>query len=333
MSKSTSFMQLTDSHGRNINYLRLSVTDRCNMRCFYCMPKEGIIKKEHGTILSYEELLLIAETAIGLGIEKIRITGGEPLVRVGIVGFLERLARISGLKHLALTTNGLLLAEMADDLYKAGVQRLNVSLDSLKPRTFSDITRGGDLKRVLAGLDAAEKAGFPPPKINCVIMRGVNDAEILDFADMTLSHGNSIRFIEYMPAIKEDGWQRYCISGEEILERIAGRYSLVQVDKGAFAGPSRDFRIPEARGSIGIITAVSGHFCSECNRIRVTSTGQAKGCLFSDEKTDLLPYLRPPDRERLADVLRGIVATKPERHSITGEGYAHKNFTMSQIGG
>jgi cyclic pyranopterin phosphate synthase len=326
-------MELTDSHGRRINYLRLSVTDRCNLRCFYCMPLEGIVKKGHDAVLSYEELLLIAETSISLGIEKIRITGGEPLVRAGLVGFLEKLAAIPGLRHLALTTNGLLLSEMAADLHKAGVQRLNVSLDSLNPQTFSDITRGGDLNKVLAGLDAAELAGFPPPKINCVIMQGVNDSEILDFAEKTLSHGNSIRFIEYMPAVKEDGWQRYCISGSDILERIAGRYTLEQVDKGAFAGPSRDFRIPGARGSIGIITAVSGHFCSECNRIRVTSTGQAKGCLFSDEKTDLVPCLRPPDRERLAETLRGIVSTKPERHSITGEGYAHKNFTMSQIGG
>jgi cyclic pyranopterin phosphate synthase len=297
------------------------------------MPLEGIVKKGHDAILSYEELLLIAETSIRLGIEKIRITGGEPLVRAGLVGFLEKLAAIPGLRHLALTTNGLLLSEMAADLHKAGVQRLNVSLDSLNPQTFSNITRGGDLNKVLAGLDATELAGFPPPKINCVIMRGVNDSEILDFAEMTLSHGNSIRFIEYMPAVKEDGWQRYCISGSDILERIAGRYTLEQLDKGAFAGPSRDFRIPGARGSIGIITAVSGHFCSECNRIRVTSTGQAKGCLFSDEKTDLVPCLRPPDRERLAEMLRGIVSTKPERHSITGEGYAHKNFTMSQIGG
>jgi cyclic pyranopterin phosphate synthase len=326
-------MELTDSHGRTINYLRLSVTDRCNMRCFYCMPKEGIVNKGHAAVLSYEELLLIAEAAVGLGIEKIRITGGEPLVRSGIVGFLERLARIPGLKHLALTTNGLLLAEMAADLYRAGVQRLNVSLDSLNARTFSDITRGGDLQKVLAGLDAAEKTGFPPPKINCVIMRGVNDSEILDFADRTLSRGNSIRFIEYMPAIKEDGWQRYCISGEEIMERIASRYTLEQVDKGAFAGPSRDFRIPGAKGSIGIITAVSGHFCSDCNRIRVTSVGQAKGCLFSDEKTDLVPYLRPLDREKLAEVLRGIVAGKPERHGISQDGYVHKNFTMSQVGG
>jgi len=324
---------LVDPHGRKINYLRLSVTDRCNMRCFYCMPKDGIIKKEHGEILSYEELLLIAQAAVGLGIEKIRITGGEPLVRAGIVDFLSHLAEIPGLRHLALTTNGLRLAEMALDLFKAGVQRLNVSLDSLNPLTFQEITRGGDLEKVLAGLQAAEEAGFPPPKINCVIMRGVNDAEILDFADKTLSHGNSIRFIEYMPAIKEDGWQRYAISGEEVLQRIAGRYTLEQVDKGLYAGPSRDFRIPGARGTIGIITAVSGHFCSECNRIRVTSTGEAKGCLFSDAKTNLLPWLRPPDQDGLAAALRAIVSSKPKGHDISLDNYTHENFTMAQIGG
>ena len=326
-------MTLVDPHGRKINYLRLSVTDRCNMRCFYCMPKEGIVNKGHDAILSYEELLLIAQTAVAIGIEKIRITGGEPLVRAGVVGFLKKLSQIPGLRHLALTTNGLLLAEMASDLYKAGVQRLNVSLDSLQPQTFSEITRGGDLGKVLAGLDAAERAGFPPPKINVVIMRGVNDAEILDFADRTLTHGNSVRFIEYMPAIKEDNWQRYCISGEEILQRIAAHHQLEQIDKGPFAGPSRDYRISGARGSIGIITAVSGHFCSECNRIRVTSTGQAKGCLFSDAKTDLLPFLRPPDRNGLAEVLRRIVSDKPERHDISEQGYTHTNFKMSQIGG
>lgn len=326
-------MQLTDSLGRNINYLRLSVTDRCNMRCFYCMPKEGVVKKQHDAVLSYEELLLIAETSVEIGIEKIRITGGEPLVRSGIVGFLARLTAIPGLRHLALTTNGMLLPEMAADLYHAGVQRLNISLDSLNPATFSEITRGGDLKKVLAGLDAAEQAGFPPPKINCVIMRGVNDGEILSFAEMTRKRGCAVRFIEYMPVVKEEGWQRYCISGEEILKRIAADYPLEPVDKGAFAGPSRDFRIPGAQGSIGIITAVSGHFCSDCNRIRVTSTGQAKGCLFADEKTDLVPCLRPPDRARLAEVLKVIVSTKPERHGISCDGYGHRNFTMAQVGG
>ena len=326
-------MQLTDSIGRNINYLRLSVTDRCNMRCFYCMPTEGVPKRGHDAILSYEELQLIAETAVEMGIEKIRVTGGEPLVRSGLVGFLEKLAAIPGLRHLALTTNGLLLSEMAADLKRAGVQRLNVSLDSLDPKVFSKITRGGDLKKVLDGLDAVERAGFPPPKINVVIMRGINDAEILAFAELTRLRGSSVRFIEYMPVVKEDGWQRYCISGEEILQRIAGHYTLEQIDKGPYAGPSRDFRIPGAKGSIGIITAVSGHFCSECNRIRVTSAGQAKGCLFSDEKTDLVPYLRPHDREKLATVLRGIVSGKPKRHSISQDGYDHDNFTMAQVGG
>ncbi|MGD0584563.1 MAG: GTP 3',8-cyclase MoaA [Oryzomonas sp.] len=326
-------MQLTDSIGRTINYLRLSVTDRCNMRCSYCMPAEGVPKKGHDAILRYEELLLIAETAVGLGIEKIRVTGGEPLVRAGIVPFLSRLARIDGLRHLALSTNGLLLERMAADLHAAGVQRLNVSLDSLDRKTFSAITRGGDLDAVLRGLDAAERAGFPPPKINMVVMAGVNDKEVPAFAELTRSRGNSVRFIEYMPVVREEGWQRFCIPGEEILKRIAAHHELEHVDKVAFAGPSRDFRIPGARGTIGIITAVSGHFCGECNRIRVTSTGQAKGCLFSDDATDLKPYLRPPAPEKLARVLQGIVSAKPEGHDISCTGYGHKNFTMAQIGG
>jgi cyclic pyranopterin phosphate synthase len=326
-------MQLTDSHGRTINYLRLSVTDRCNMRCFYCMPSQGVANKGHDAVLSYEELFQIAEAAVSIGIEKIRITGGEPLVRAGIVDFLQRLSGIQGLRHIALTTNGLLLSDMAQGLRQAGVQRLNVSLDSLKPETFSEITRGGDLAKVLAGLFVAELAGFPPPKINVVIMRGINDDEILSFAEMTKIRGNSIRFIEYMPVVKEEGWQRYCISGEEILTRISESYQLEQIDKGPFAGPSRDFKIPGAAGSIGIITAVSGHFCSDCNRIRVTSTGQAKGCLFADEKTDLTPWLRPPDPEGLTEVLRKIVSGKPDRHGISKEGYEHSNFSMSQVGG
>jgi cyclic pyranopterin phosphate synthase len=326
-------MKLIDSLGRTINYLRLSITDRCNMRCFYCMPQEGIARNTHDSMLSYEELLLIAETAIALGIEKIRITGGEPLVRAGVVDFLSRIAKIPGLKHLALTTNGMLLPEMADKLYRSGVQRLNISLDSLNPITFEKITRGDNLDKVLAGLAAAERAGFPPPKINIVIMRGINDHEIMDLAALTLKPGNSVRFIEYMPVVREDGWQRFCISGEEILERLSEHHTLEQVDKEAFAGPSRDFRIPGAKGTIGIITAVSGHFCNECNRIRVTSTGKAKGCLFSDEKTDLVSYLRPPDRDGLARVLKDIVAGKPKRHGMSQEGYCHKNFNMSQVGG
>lgn len=220
---------------------------------------------------------------------------------------------------------------MSEDLFRAGVQRLNVSLDSLDSKTFAEITRGRHTARAVR-TRSSRTGRFSSPKINVVVMRGVNDSEILDFAEMTRERGNSVRFIEYMPVVKEPGWQRFCISGKEILQRIAERYPLEQVDKGAYAGPSRDFRIPGASGSIGIITAVSGHFCSECNRIRVTATGQAKGCLFSDERTDLVPFLRPADPQRLREVLKGIVAGKPERHGMSCDGYAHSNFAMSQVG-
>lgn len=324
---------LRDSYNRRVNYLRLSVTDRCNLRCFYCMPAEGVQNAGHAAVLSYEELQMIAECAVQLGIEKIRVTGGEPLVRAGIVGFLGRLAALPGLRHLALTTNGLLLKRLAADLYQAGVQRLNVSLDSLVPQTFSQITRGGDLRTVLDGLDAAVTAGFYPPKINVVIMRGVNDAEILDFAELTRSRGSSVRFIEYMPVVKDADWQKYCLSGEEVLERIRQRYTLEAVDKGAYAGPSQDYRIPGATGSIGIITAVSGHFCSDCNRIRVTAKGEAKGCLFSNERVNLLPFLRPPSQEKLCKALCQIVQSKPEGHAIRCGHYNHDNFSMAQVGG
>lgn len=326
-------MKLSDSLGRHINYLRLSVTDRCNLRCSYCMPRDGVADKGHGAILTYEELALIAETSVGLGIEKIRITGGEPLVRAGIVTLLEKLAAIRGLRYLTLTTNGLLLEQMAADLHGAGVQRLNVSLDSLNPQTFANITRGGELYRVMKGLDAAEKAGFPPPKINVVVMAGINDTEILNFAELTRSRGNSVRFIEYMPVVQEEGWQRYYIAGQEVLDRITAHYPLEPLENGAFAGPSRDYRITGAQGSIGIITAVSGHFCGNCNRIRVTSTGLAKGCLFSDHTTDLLPFLRPVDHDGLAQTLYEIIMTKPKKHDITVLGYEHRNFAMSQVGG
>lgn len=326
-------MGLIDGFNRRINYLRLSVTDRCNLRCFYCMPTEGVQDVGHSGILSFEELQMIAESAVRLGIEKIRITGGEPTVRAGLVDFLARLSAIPGLHHLALTTNGLLLEEMAVDLYRAGLQRLNVSLDSLNPQTFKEITRGGNLNKVLAGLDAAVSAGFPPPKINVVIMRGINDGEVLDFAELTRTRGCSVRFIEYMPVVKEEGWHRLCFSGGEVLQKIAEQYPLQSVDKGAFSGPSQDYRIPGATGSIGIITAVSGHFCSNCNRIRVTARGQAKGCLFSDEKTDLVPFLRPRDPEGLSRILQRIVAAKPEGHGIKCGEYQHSNFSMAQVGG
>lgn len=326
-------MELIDSYGRHINYLRLSVTDRCNLRCSYCMPADGVPKFSHGDMLSYEDLFRVAAETVALGIEKIRITGGEPLVRKGIVQFIERLAAIPGLKELVLTTNGLLLPEMAHPLRKAGVRRLNISLDSLKPEVFTGITRGGDLRKVLDGIAAAEDAGFPPVKINMVVMRGVNDDEVLDFAALTLNKPCTVRFIEYMPTIRDDGWNSRCVAGSEILERIGRHYPLLPLVSTEMAGPARNFKISGASGAIGIITPISGHFCDSCNRIRVTASGLVKGCLFSGEGVDLKQHLRSPDNTELRETLRRIVTGKPGRHRLADESAEQGSIAMSQIGG
>jgi len=324
---------LIDSYGRRINYLRLSVTDRCNLRCTYCMPLEGIPKLQHGDMLSFEDMYRVATEAVALGVEKIRITGGEPLVRKGLLGFIERLAAISGLKELVLTTNGMLLEEMALPLRRAGVQRLNISLDSLNPETFALITRGGDLNKVLEGIAAAEAAGFPPVKINMVVMRGVNDAEVLDFAALTLSKPHTVRFIEYMPTLRDKGWSSQCIAGNELLKLIGEQYPLLPLVGTEMAGPSRNFKISGASGSIGIITPISGHFCDSCNRIRVTASGMARGCLFAADGTDLKPHLRGSENGPVREILRGIITGKPGRHQLADDVSGRDVVAMSRIGG
>lgn len=326
-------MALIDPFGRKINYLRLSVTDRCNLRCIYCMPAEGVKKLKHGEILNYEELQLLAETAVMIGIEKIRVTGGEPLVRKGIVGFLGRLSSIPGLRQLVLTTNGMLLSEMAEDLKAAGVHRLNISLDSLKAEAFSGISRCGNLDQVLAGISKAESIGFPI-KLNMVVMRDINDDEILDFAEFSLDKPYTIRFIEYMPAMKYRSWQSLVVSGDEVIRRISEKYRIRPLPReDSLSGPSRNFRIDGATGTIGIITAVSSHFCSECNRIRVTSSGTAKGCLFDNAEYNLKPILRSGNRDALEIALREIVARKPKKGFICAPDSQRKPFDMSKVGG
>jgi len=325
-------MKLVDSFGRKINYLRLSVTDRCNMRCSYCMPEEGVDKFAHQEILSYEELDRVARAAVAIGIEKIRVTGGEPLVRKGIVPFLKGLSSIPGLRQLVVTSNGLMLEEMALDLRKAGVQRLNISLDSLDPARFGEITRIGDLKRVQAGIAAADRAGFPV-KINMVVMRGVNDDEIDAIASLAIDRPYAVRFIEYMPSSREDRWQSLVVPGQEILERLSARFRLQPVLRCELAGPAREYRIPGAVGTLGIITPVTGHFCGACNRIRVTSTGEARSCLFSDGELDLKPFLGEGDACSLEDALRRVVLGKPGRHQLSAQSASHTPFAMSAIGG
>jgi len=325
-------MQLIDTFGRKINYLRLSVTDRCNMRCSYCMPESGVEKLGHEAILSYEELFLVAQSAVSLGIEKIRVTGGEPLVRKGIVDFLARLAQIPGLKQLVLTTNGLQLQELAVSLKQVGVQRLNISLDSLRPEVFAKITRRDELEGVLAGIEAAERQDLPI-KINMVVMRGINDEEIIDFARITREKNCSIRFIEYMPVIKDVNWQDLVVPGAEILERIAKHFDYTPVVKGELSGPAREYRIAGAKGTIGVITALSGHFCQDCNRLRITASGKVKNCLFADNEFDLSTLLASGDPDAIRTALRALVEKKPAMHGLTESTAGHQAFTMARIGG
>jgi cyclic pyranopterin phosphate synthase len=283
-------------------------------------------------ILRYDELYRIVQGAVALGIEKVRITGGEPLVRYGLTDFISRLSGLKGLKQLVLTTNGILLEEMAEDLKAAGVQRLNISLDSLRPEVFSAITRGGDLSRVLAGIDAAEKAGFPI-KINMVVMRGVNDSEIVDFAALAVSRAYSVRFIEYMPAIKESNWQSLVVPAREILSSIGERFNCTPTAPDDFAGPAKEYRLVGGAGAIGVISPLSGHFCGSCNRIRITAEGMARGCLFSDRETDLKPYIRNLNDHGLLSALGLVISGKPHMHRLTEHQADHSAFDMIRIGG
>jgi cyclic pyranopterin phosphate synthase len=325
-------MSLIDPFGRRVNYLRLSVTDRCNLRCSYCMPAEGVAKLEHQDILSYEDLYRITTAAVSLGVEKVRVTGGEPLVRKGLVDFLARLSALPRLKILALTTNGLLLEEMADELLEAGVNRLNISLDSLHPATFAAVTRCGDLNRVQRGIARATRAGIPI-KINMVVIRGVNDQEIEQFAALTFDHPYAVRFIEYMPTLAEGNSARLAVSGEEVLARIAARYPLTPLPSDRLAGPARNFRLKGAEGSVGVITPMSNHFCGQCNRIRVTSTGMARNCLFAESSLDLKPVLATGDSAALKVALRSCIAGKSEQHAISWQEASGAGFTMAAIGG
>lgn len=325
-------MALVDTFGRKINYLRLSITDRCNLRCSYCMPSDGVAKRTHNDILRFEELYRIATIATELGIEKVRITGGEPLVRKGVVDFLSRLSALPKLKELVLTTNGVMLPSMAQDLYDAGVKRLNVSLDTFDEATFTRITRQGKLSDVLAGIAAARDIGLPV-KINTVVMRGINDGEILDFVEKTLDSPDSVRFIEYMPVIKAQNWQSLVMTGGEILEHISQTYEIETVDSGHLCGPAKMYRIKGAAGTFGLITPLSGHFCSQCNRIRISADGHASSCLFSDDRIDLRPALSHISDSFLKTELLQMIGSKPAQHNLSTTHASHVPFAMSNIGG
>ncbi len=330
---------MIDSYNRNINYLRISVTDRCNLRCTYCMPKEGLSAIGHEDILRYEEIVRIVEVAARMGIAKVRVTGGEPLVRRGIVEFMARLSAIAGLNDISLTTNGVMLADFAAPLYKAGVKRINISLDSLNKEKYARITRGGELASVLAGIEAVHREGFFPIKLNVVVIKGVNDDELLDFALLSLNNPYQIRFIELMPM----GTAGLChesnyLSNTVIFEGINRVYPLkpVQYEKRIVDGPASMFKIDGAQGEIGFISPISHHFCNSCNRLRLTSDGYLRACLLDDNDISLKDALRQGcSDEDLQLLIGGAISGKPKEHEIVrDESHVRKCVKeMSSLGG
>ncbi len=315
---------MNDTLGRKITYLRLSVTDLCDLRCIYCMPEHGVPKRAHSEICSLEELCDMAAAAVSLGVRKVRITGGEPLIRRGVVSLCRMLRALPGLEELCLTTNGVRLPELAAPLREAGVDRLNISLDTLRPERYRSITRIGELSSVLRGLDAAEAAGFSHTKLNCVLMGGVNDDEIEDFVRLTQARPLSVRFIELMPMGACAEWEkaRFLPAGA-VLDRVP------ELEPAGTDGVSRLYRIPGAAGTVGLIEPMSHAFCAECSRIRITADGKLKPCLHADTEI----ALRGLHGEALLDAIRQSIARKPERHALTRDGQSHAGRCMSEIGG
>jgi len=326
---------LLDNNHRVINYLRLSVTDRCNLRCIYCMPDKGIRFMPHSEILTYEELLHIVRLSIQKGIRKVRLTGGEPLVRKGFISFLERLCKIEGLEEITLTTNGVLLKSLAADIKNCGISRINVSLDSLRPERFFRITGRDCFKQVWEGIEEAEHMGFNPIKINVVAIKGVNDDEILDFAALTLEKPYHIRFIELMPiGDKNISMDDKFISTKEIFKKIETISMLQPIANNLLDGPAERYALEGAKGEVGFIGALSNHFCDKCNRLRLTPEGHLRGCLFSDQEIDLKTPLRQEKKDAcLLKLIEFAIKNKPKEHGLLEYGPRKCVRQMNSIGG
>jgi GTP 3',8-cyclase len=327
-----------DTFARPINYLRISVTDRCNLRCLYCMPEEGIPLLTHNDILSFEEIQRIVHAAAGMGIHKIRLTGGEPLARAGVADLVRLIAAEPEIDDISLTSNAHLLPRYAQELAEAGLTRVNISLDSLRADRFRTMTRVGSLERVWKGVAAAEAAGLTPIKFNVVVVRGFNDDEVVDFARLTQETERHVRFIEVMPLGQNSMWaDDGFVSTTEVRQQIEaelGPLEQVGTDSPVLGnGPARYWRLPGAPGTLGFISPVSEHFCANCNRLRLTADGRLRPCLLSDAEIDLRGPLRAGiNDDELADLLAEAVARKPARHHLA-EGIRSRNREMSQIGG
>jgi GTP 3',8-cyclase len=317
---------LVDRYGRRIDYLRISVTDRCNLRCEYCMPAEGTDVFEKGDVLTYEELERIIRVATALGVSRYRITGGEPLIRRELVPFLGRVKKIPGVESLAISTNGLQLAQHAEGLRDAGVDKINISVDSFDRATFAKLTRRDVLPQVLAGLEAATKLDAFTIKLNAVLLRGINDAELPDFLDLSIRTSYHVRFIEFMPYGEWHDRADLVVPCGEIIARIES--AGFKPDRGpAGNGPARYWRHPGAAGTVGVISPVTNKFCEGCNRLRINARGELRGCLLDEGSVPLRPSLLAGDDAAVRAVFDRVLITKPEKH------YDLRTFHMSTIGG
>lgn len=328
---------LTDQYGRNITYLRISLTDRCNLRCVYCMPAEGVQWQSRKDQLSGEEIARVASEMAAQGLTHIRLTGGEPLVRPDIVEIVARLAAIPNIQEVSLTTNAMLLEKLAKPLSDAGLKRVNISLDTLDPEKYKCITRGGDIERVWLGIAAAEKVGLTPIKLNTVVVNGLNGFELPTLAGLSINNPWHIRFIELMPIGNQQDWglgfpmasDRY-LSVQEMQARINDYHKLVPASTPAGNGPARTFRIPGAKGTVGFISPVSEHFCQNCNRLRLTADGFLRPCLLQDGEVNVREALRKGSP--ILPFVQQALNKKPEGHELFLNHFPESR-SMAQIGG
>lgn len=328
-------IRLVDQYNRRLSYLRVSITDRCNLKCLYCMPRGGLTKLRHEDILTYEEILRLSRIATGLGVRKIRITGGDPFLRKDVFEFIPRLTSLSGLKDVSLTTNGIYLRANLEKIRTSGIQRINVSLDTLQREKYERITGYDGFQAVWEGIELARKLEFDPVKINVVVIKGLNDDEILDFAGLSLRYPFHVRFIEYMPiGVTNPDTPLYHVPSDLIKKGLRRLGELVPVHKALYGGPARRFKFEGAPGEIGFISPLTDHFCHTCNRLRLTASGYLRPCLLSDREEDLKGPLRSgASDEDLAEIFLIAASRKPYAHESATENSSPFSGQMSSIGG
>ena len=322
-----------DSYGRRVRYLRISLTDACNLRCVYCMPEQMQFRPRH-ELMSDEEIIFLVNVAASLGVDKIRLTGGEPTIRPGVVELVRQISVITGIGDVAMTTNALLLHDLAQPLADAGLNRVNISIDTIDADRFRRITRWGDIEDVWRGIDAAERAGLLPVKLNCVVARGFNEEDVIDLARLTLENDWEVRFIEMMPFGEVSDFQlSHVVSFREIREKVESVFGVLDEATYDYVDPSRPFRIPGAAGTLGFISSVTEPFCQGCGRVRLTADGKLRLCLLRDDEVDLLTPLRSgADFDKIRALMKDGAFHKPWGHGLASGEFA-ENRAMNQIGG